>query len=160
MSTKQNKAIVQGYLTPPQGWKELNRQIQTAADPAALIEKESREVMDRYFSLDCVIHWSSLGNMSYQDYLQGNIDILTTTGDLSYTPEEMIAEGDKVMVRYTMRGVAKGPVMGFPATGKQMQVNGIMICKLAGGKIIEAWGMSDFFGMMQQIGAIPPLGQK
>ena len=160
MSIKQNKAIVQGYLEPSQGWKELNRQIQTAADPAAFIEKDSREVMARYFSPDCVIHWSGLGNMSYQDYLKANIDLLKTTSDVSYTPEDMIGEGDKVMVRYTMRGIAKGPIMGFPASGKRLQVSGIMICKLAGGKIIEAWGMSDFFSMMQQIGAIPPMGQK
>jgi predicted ester cyclase len=71
--------------------------------------------------------------------------------------EDMIAEGDKVVTRYTSRGTQKGAFMGIPPTGKQMMVSSIIIARFADGKIVEEWGLDDQVGMLQQLGIIPAL---
>jgi predicted ester cyclase len=67
--------------------------------------------------------------------------------------EDMIAEGDKVVVRYTFRGTQQGETQGIPPTGKRVTVPGIFICRCAGGKIVEEWDMWDELGLFQQLGA-------
>ncbi len=75
--------------------------------------------------------------------------------DLQFTAEDMIAEGDKVAARYTMRGTHQGELMGIPPTGNRIEVTGIDIVRFEGGKMVEHWGNSDELGMMQQLGVIP-----
>ncbi len=75
--------------------------------------------------------------------------------DFHSTLEDMIAEGDKVVQRFTVRGTHKGEWMGIAPTGKQIEVGGIAIHRLAGGKIVEDWTSMDMLGMMQQLGVIP-----
>jgi predicted ester cyclase len=69
--------------------------------------------------------------------------------------EDIIAEGDKVVVRATMRGVHKGDYMGIPPTGKQITMPAIIIYRVANGKIAEHWIQVDAVGMMQQLGVMP-----
>ncbi len=76
--------------------------------------------------------------------------------DFHSTLEDMIAEGDKVVQRFTVRGTHKGEWMGIAPTGKQIEVGGIAIHRLAGGKIVEDWASMDMLGMMQQLGVVPP----
>ena len=71
----------------------------------------------------------------------------------------MIAEGDKVAVRFTARGTHKGEFLGIPPTGKQVAWAGINIYRVASGKIAETWQLSDGLGLMQQLGVVPPVGQ-
>jgi steroid delta-isomerase-like uncharacterized protein len=79
--------------------------------------------------------------------------------DQRVTIEDMIAEGDKVVTRYTSRGTHKGDFMGIPATGKEVVVTGIVISRIAQGKIAEDWEELDTLGFMVQLGAIPPIGE-
>ncbi len=82
---------------------------------------------------------------------------LTAFPDVHLTVEDMVAEGDKVVTRYTSRGTQKGGFMGIPPTGKQMTVSSIIIARIADGKIVEEWGLDDQMGMLQQLGIIPTL---
>jgi steroid delta-isomerase-like uncharacterized protein len=75
--------------------------------------------------------------------------------DIRVTFEDQIAEGDKVVSRWTGRGTHKGELMGMPASGKQATVTGISIDHLEGGKIIETWNNWDTLGMLQQLGVVP-----
>ncbi len=75
--------------------------------------------------------------------------------DLRFTAEDIIAEGDKVAARYTMRGTHQGELMGIPPTGNRIEVTGIDIVRFEGGKMVEHWANSDELGMMQQLGVIP-----
>ena len=75
--------------------------------------------------------------------------------DLQFTAEDMIAEGDKVAARYTMRGTHQGEFLGVAPTGKQIEVTGIDIVRFEGGKMVEHWANSDELGMMQQLGLVP-----
>jgi len=79
--------------------------------------------------------------------------------DLQITPEELIAEGDKVTMRYGWRGTQQGELMGFPATGKQVRASGISILRIANGKIAEQWDSFDNLGLLQQLGVVPAPGQ-
>ena len=75
--------------------------------------------------------------------------------DVQMTIEDVIADGDKVALRWTATGTHQGELMGIPPTNKQVTVTGMDINRLAGGKIAEHWGNFDQMGMMQQLGVIP-----
>jgi predicted ester cyclase len=78
--------------------------------------------------------------------------------DLKVTYEDMIAEGDKVVMRVTNTGTHKGEMMGIPASGKSVNFSEIHIMRVAGGKFAEHWGLEDNMALMQQIGAMPEMG--
>jgi steroid delta-isomerase-like uncharacterized protein len=69
--------------------------------------------------------------------------------------EDLIAEGDKAVMRGVASGMHRGVFMGIPPTGKRVTVPGIHIMRIADGKIVEHWGEGDFLGMMQQLGVLP-----
>jgi len=78
--------------------------------------------------------------------------------DMKVTAEDLIAEGDRVVVRSSWSGTHTGELMGIPPTGKVVSVGVIDIVRIAGGKIVEHWGEMDMMGMMQQLGIIPAPG--
>ncbi len=80
--------------------------------------------------------------------------------DFQYTVDDVIAEGDKVVVRSTARGTHKAEFFGLPASGKQATWSEIHINDFADGKIVEHWVVQDRLGMMQQLGFIPVPGPK
>jgi steroid delta-isomerase-like uncharacterized protein len=94
-----------------------------------------------------------------EEYKQFITMYRTAFPDLHMTIEDQIAEGDKVVNRWTSRGTHKGDLMGIPPTGKQTTVTGMYVARIIGGKIMEEWGNFDALGMMQQIGVVPPPGQ-
>jgi steroid delta-isomerase-like uncharacterized protein len=75
--------------------------------------------------------------------------------DIQWTLEEMIAEGDKVAARFTMRGTHSGTFLGVPPTGKAIAVQAMNIYRLREGHFIEEHGQPDMLGLLQQIGAVP-----
>jgi steroid delta-isomerase-like uncharacterized protein len=75
--------------------------------------------------------------------------------DIQWTLEEMIAEGDKVAARFTMRGTHSGTFLGVPPTGKAIAVQAMNIYRLRDGHFIEEHGQPDMLGLLQQIGAVP-----
>jgi predicted ester cyclase len=75
------------------------------------------------------------------------------------TEGDLIAEGDKVVERWTGGGTFTGaPYFGTPATGKRFSVTGISIYRIAQGKIVEHWAEADFLGAAQQLGTLPSMG--
>ena len=75
--------------------------------------------------------------------------------DIRFTIDEQIAEGDKVMTRWSAHGTHGGELAGIPATGKTSTVTGIVVDRLVNGMIAESWAIFDQFGMMQKLGVIP-----
>jgi len=78
--------------------------------------------------------------------------------DVRYAIEDLIAEGDRVVYRWTLQGTHTGVFMGIPPSGKSIRVTGMDMFRLEGGKIVESWASADALGMLQQLGALPPLG--
>ena len=75
--------------------------------------------------------------------------------DLQYTVEDQIAEGDKVVTRYTASGTHRGELMSIVPTGSRVEITGISITRIEDGKIEEIWENYDALGMMRQLGVIP-----
>jgi predicted ester cyclase len=82
----------------------------------------------------------------------------TAFPDLQIPIEDVIAEGDRVVTRWTTRGTHQGELMGAAPTGNQLTVTGILIDRVSGGKIEEEWVDYDTLHLMQQIGAVPQPG--
>jgi len=77
--------------------------------------------------------------------------------DLHLTIDDMIAEGDKVVVRWSSTGTHQGEFVGIPPTGKQITSTGVVICRIADSVIVETWWAWDALGQLQQLGAIPSM---
>lgn len=75
--------------------------------------------------------------------------------DLDITVHDLIAEGDKVVSRYTGTGTHQGEFMGLAATGKRVSWTATVTSRLLDGKIAEEWENLDALGLLQQLGAIP-----
>ncbi len=123
------------------------------------LNQKTLAVFDELCATDIVVHGiptTTQGLEAFKQFLSMNF---TAFPDLHYTIEDQLAEGDKSVVRYTLRGTHQGDFMGIPATGKQINVTGIIIVRFANEKAVEIWGNTDNLGMMQQLGVIPPLGQ-
>lgn len=80
----------------------------------------------------------------------------TAFPDCRYTIEDQVAEGDKVVTRWTARGTQEGELMGIPPTGKHVSLKGVVIDRLENGKLAETWNEADMLGMLQQLGVAPP----
>jgi steroid delta-isomerase-like uncharacterized protein len=81
----------------------------------------------------------------------------STFNPTRFTIEEQIAEGDRVATRTTMHAVhSGGDFQGVAATGKEVAVSGIVINRIRDGRIVEHRVNSDFLGLMQQLGLVPP----
>jgi steroid delta-isomerase-like uncharacterized protein len=75
--------------------------------------------------------------------------------DVKITIEDIVAEGDRVMIRWSATGTHKGEIMGVEPTNKEVDVTGMSENRISNGKVVEQWNEFDVMGMMQQIGAIP-----
>jgi steroid delta-isomerase-like uncharacterized protein len=107
-----------------------------------------------------MIYHSLSGDMDREQMIEEFIMMASAFPDTKVSIDDMVAEGDKVAYRWTMRCTHKGTFMGIPATGKQIVVKGVEIYKIAGRKIIEAWNFPDTLGMLTQLGAIPGASPK
>jgi steroid delta-isomerase-like uncharacterized protein len=75
--------------------------------------------------------------------------------DLQFTIEDIIAEGDKVVIRYSSSGIHKGSYAGVAATGKQINVTGTLTYRIVKGRFEEEWAHRDALGLRQQLGLVP-----
>jgi uridine phosphorylase/ketosteroid isomerase-like protein len=76
-------------------------------------------------------------------------------GGWHLTIEEMIAEGDRVMVRWTSHGIHQGESHGLPPTGKRVTNCGVNIFRIEEGRIAEVWDIFDRLWIWQQLGVLP-----
>ena len=131
---EQNKGIQRGYV------EALNR------GDSAFVEG--------YLHPEYVFH-GPMGDLNKEQFSQSHAAILAAFPDLELTIEDQIAEGDKVVMRWTGRGRHEGEFQGLAPTGKEVVITGITISRIEGGKEIEAWEEVNMLGLMQQLGAIP-----
>jgi predicted ester cyclase len=76
--------------------------------------------------------------------------------DLTYTVEDQVAEGDKVVTRYAAKGTHQGEFFGVAATGNRIEMSGIQIDRFDdNGRMVEEWPEYDMLGEMKQMGAVP-----
>ena len=138
-----------------EGSKALSRRV-----IEEIINKQNPALADELIDPNFVDHGiAGMGFKGPEGFKQYVTTFITAFPDLRLTIDDMVAEGDKVALRLTARGTHKGDFMGIAPTGKQFTVTGIVIQRIAGGKMAEGWLVNDVLGMMQQLGVIPPMGQ-
>jgi steroid delta-isomerase-like uncharacterized protein len=114
-------------------------------------------VMDELYAADFVVHGSTEGEdiRGLRNVKHSMSEYLNAFPDLHYALDDLIVEGDKVVVRCTVTGTHKGEFMGVPPTNRKVKLQAIAIDRVVGGKIVEEWGLSDTLGLMQQLGVVP-----
>ena len=92
-------------------------------------------------------------------YKRRVVELTTAFPDLSFTVEDTIAEGEKLVVSWIFSGTHQGEFMEIPATGKKISVEGITIHHIRNGKILDSYARWDALGLMRQLGVIPAQGR-
>jgi steroid delta-isomerase-like uncharacterized protein len=122
------------------------------------------EVIDEVLDPSFVIYDpnSESGEIRGAETIKGEIEYFrNAVPDLTYTVEDQVAEGDKVVSRYTFTGTHQGEFFGVPGTGNRIEVTGIQIDRFdESGKMVEEWDAYDLLGAMRQIGAVPASGEQ
>ena len=110
---------------------------------------------EEFISPDIVMYFAGQqqrGRDAYLAIVAANRDAFP---DLLWTVEEMVADGDAVAVRYTMKGTHRGSFAGVPPTDRAVVAQSVAFYRLADGKIIEERAQLDMLGVLQQLGAVP-----
>ena len=114
------------------------------------------DVADELFAIDYVYH--GVPQIRGPEGIKQHVAALrSAVPDAHISFDDMIAEGDKVVSRWTSGGTQTGEFMGIPPSGKQVKFTGIIISRIADGKIVEDWETSDQLGLLQLLGVIPPM---
>ena len=117
---------------------------------------EASDTLGEVYASDVVWHMPGQEVRSIEEAKQFIDMFKTAFPDMQATVEDVVAEGDKVVTRVTIRGTHQGEAEEFgPPTGKQVEIEGITIHRIEDGKIAEEWNSHDNLGMMQQLGLAP-----
>ncbi len=95
------------------------------------------------------------GTRGFAEYAAAFGGFLTGFPDLHVTVDGVVAEGDRVAMRWHWTGTHTGPLNDLPPTGQSVRVNACSIHRITGGKLAEGWVVFDFAGMMQQLTPAP-----
>lgn len=114
-------------------------------------------VVDELVASDILIHASTPAEEIHgsEGVTQFYATLRAAFPDIHFTVEDQIAEGDRVVTRWTARATHTGAFRGIPPTGKQGAITGIDIDRIVNGKVVECWPISDELGLLQQLGVIP-----
>jgi len=126
-----------------------------------IFNRGNMSVVDEVFAADFVEHEELPAGIprDREGVIQLTTMLRSAFPDFKATIDDIIAEGNKVVIRMTWRGTQKGEFMGVPPSGKSVAVGVIDIIRIADGQFVEHWGQMDSMGMMQQLGVIPAPGQ-
>ncbi len=107
---------------------------------------------DELIATNVTLHSPPAVLHSLDEYKKGMSAFHSAFPDLHFTVEDVVAEGDKVVVRWSLRGTHLGDYQGRPATGKTVSVTGMSLFRLADAKIQEITVNMDRLGQWQQLG--------
>ena len=134
MSTEDNKSLLR------RAWDEV-------------YGKGRLDVIEELVLDDVIAHEPDGDVRGVEEYKRYLATYFAAFPDTSVTIEDVIAEGDKVVSRYTVRGTHKGTTDEYgPPTGKQIVIEGITLYHFKGGKLVEMWDRYDNLAVMQQLG--------
>jgi len=136
MTTDDNKALVQRFFEE-------------------VINQRNLAALDQFVPPGGLNHTVPPGMPQEAKQLLGQY--LNAFPDVKATVEDLLADGDKVVARVSYRGTHKGAFRGISPTGKPIAVMGINIFRIANGKLVEHWGLTDRLAALQQLGVVSPL---
>lgn len=139
MSVEENKTIVRRFLD--EAWN-----------------KGDLTVVDEVMADDLVAHDPNFpgggvrGRDAFKEQLQ---QARTGMPDARIEIEDVLGEGDRTVVRFTVYGTHLGELFGIPTSGRQVRAATLLVSRFAGARIVEEWAVRDMLGLLQQIGAFP-----
>jgi len=137
MSTEENKGIARRY----------GEDIWDKGDFAAADELLDANLID---------HHPFMGQGPGREGYKHVVTLFRTAfPDFRVTNDDIIAEGDRAILRWSAHGTHQAELAGIPPTGKRVKVTGIDILRIANGKIVERWAEDNALELMQQLGVIP-----
>ena len=139
--SKSNMALIRRYMTE-------------------VVEAGDLHVTYELFAPHYYIHGPSAGmDLEGPEGLNGMVIALRTGfPDVRFVSDEMFSVDDRVVYRWRLGGTQTGQFRELPASGKKMEIHGIMITRFEDGKIVEEWESMDMLGMLKQLGALGPTG--
>jgi predicted ester cyclase len=138
MSAEENKALVRRF-------NDGIQQFFVTGDVSGL---------DEICSKDFVHHGPGMPP-DLEGFKQMGLVFRAAISDMDVVVEDLIADGDRVVDRITVRGTHTGELMGIPPSGKRFEMQEIHIARIVDGQIVERWTQVDMLGLLQQIGGIP-----
>lgn len=137
MSTEENKTLVRRWFEET--------------------DKGNDAIVDDLCAPDYVDHSPPLPGMGdgSEAVKRANAALRAAFPDTVHIIEDQVAEGDKVVTRLRGRATFTGEILGIPPNGKVVEITGISIHRVAGGKLVEHWANADLLSFMQQLGALP-----
>ncbi len=112
---------------------------------------------DEFLAPDVISHFTHLPSPTNRaGFLTFVTQLRAAFPDLALTLEDLIAEQEKVVARWTMRGTHEGLLLGIPPTGKPIEISATIIYRIDDEKIAEIWGNLDVLSLAQQIGVVTP----
>jgi steroid delta-isomerase-like uncharacterized protein len=113
-------------------------------------------VLDDFIAEDVVVHSPLLpGCTPDREGIKQAAEIFRQATPGRHEIRTQVAEGDLVVSHIVARGVHAGELLGIPATGREIETEGIAMHRVAEGKIVEHWQVSDVARVLQQVGALP-----
>jgi steroid delta-isomerase-like uncharacterized protein len=119
------------------------------------LDRGNLDVVDELIADEYVDHNPALpGLPPGREGVRQYVRILKTAfPDAAHTIDDIIAEGDKVMTRVTARGTFLGECIGYQPNGSVVEISGIAVHRVEGGRLVEHWAHADIAEFMRQIGA-------
>ena len=139
MSIETNKALVRRFYD-----QVLNGRRMEAIDELAVAGYDEHDPLP--------------GQREGRDGLKDRVSMLVEGLAPTFTVEDVVAEGDRVVVRWTNSARHVGDFLGIPPTGRSCAIAGIDIYRLEDGRLAEHWHVIDQLAMLQQLGLIPAPG--
>jgi steroid delta-isomerase-like uncharacterized protein len=124
---------------------------------------DNLDVLDEIFAADYLHHDPAnpdprpvVGPQGVRDHL---VSLKAAFPDLKFEVDDMVAEGEDIVVRWTARGTNTGDYFGMPATNRPIEITGMNSWTTRDGQAIEGWVNRDDMLMMQQLGVVPAPGE-
>jgi steroid delta-isomerase-like uncharacterized protein len=140
MSTEENKALIRRYIE-------------------AIDNNDSSDwsILDEFIAEDVVVHNPQLPGLTPdREGIKQAAEAFRQATPGRHAIPLQVAEGELVVSLIVARGVHAGELLGIPATGNEVETEGIAVHRIADGKIVEYWGVTDTVRVLQQVGALPP----
>ncbi len=137
MGLEENKEIVRGLFAPL----------------TTILEQH-----DELYGPEWVGRFPGMPPLDADGHRQYSQVMLAAFPNLDRRIDDLVAEGDRVVARWSARGVHEGEFMGSPPSGNMVTSSGITIFRIADGRVVEEWAESDMLGLLQQVGLMPGPG--
>lgn len=117
------------------------------------VDEEGMTELDKYYSSDCVAHFPGGRDVHGLEAITLGASLMKAAfPDMSHGIEDIIAYGDLVAVRFSVKMTHTGEFQGIPPTGKQLSGSMMEFNRISEGKIVEVWQEADSTGLMLALG--------